>query len=202
MVKKLIRHLFFKKRMLSTKSANDSLIEQGVLSVGERVDVKGCNIVVYGAIPKEKNIEIGDDCIISGTIVLYNSKAKVVIGNRVFIGPNSTLFCYDSIEIGNDVMISWGCTLIDTNAHSIKSEERLTDVLDWKKGWEYKNWAVVNSRKIVIQRKCWVGFNSIITKGVLLKEGCVVASGSVVTKNFEEYSILGGNPAAFIKKTT
>ncbi len=45
-------------------------------------------------------------------------------------------------------------------------------------------------------------FKSIILKGVVLGEGVVVASGSVVTKSFDDYSIIGGNPAKFIRKTT
>ena len=35
---------------------------------------------------------------------------------------------------------------------------------------------------------------------VKLGEGCVVAAGSVVTKDVEPYTIVGGNPAKVIKK--
>ena len=55
---------------------------------------------------------------------------------------------------------------------------------------------------ILIEDKTWIGFNSIITKGVTLKEGTIIACGSVVQKSTERYSIYGGNPATFIKKTT
>jgi acetyltransferase-like isoleucine patch superfamily enzyme len=98
-------------------------------------------------------------------------------------------------------MFSWGCTIIDTNAHSLNSGERLNDVIDWKKGWQYKNWSVVESKAILIKEKCWIGFNSIVMKGVTLEEGTIVAAGSVVTKTSEPYSMIGGNPARFIKKT-
>ncbi|MBW7940936.1 MAG: acyltransferase [Candidatus Kuenenia stuttgartiensis] len=107
--------------------------------------------------------------------------------------------CYESIEIGDDVMVSWDCTIIDTNAHSVKSEERASDVLDWAKG--EKDWSRVESKKIVVEQKCWIGFKSIIMKGVNLGEGSVVAAGSVVTKDSEPYSVIGGNPAMLIKKT-
>ncbi len=39
-----------------------------------------------------------------------------------------------------------------------------------------------------------------IMAGVRLGEGCVVAAGSIVTKDVEPYTIVGGNPAKPIKK--
>ena len=32
------------------------------------------------------------------------------------------------------------------------------------------------------------------------KKGSIIATGSVLTKDFDEYSIIGGNPAKLIKK--
>jgi acetyltransferase-like isoleucine patch superfamily enzyme len=46
----------------------------------------------------------------------------------------------------------------------------------------------------------WIGFNSIILKGVTIGEGAVIAAGSVVTKDVSPYTIVGGNPAKFLKK--
>ncbi|MBW7952730.1 MAG: antibiotic acetyltransferase, partial [Chitinophagaceae bacterium] len=43
---------------------------------------------------------------------------------------------------------------------------------------------------------------SIILKGVTIGEGAIVAAGSVVTKDVAPYTIVGGNPAKFIKETT
>jgi acetyltransferase-like isoleucine patch superfamily enzyme len=90
---------------------------------------------------------------------------------------------------------------MDTNSHSLISTEREDDVLDWNKGFEFKNWSKVESKRIHIHRNSWIGFKSIILKGVEIGRGTVVASGSVVTKNTEEYSIVAGNPARFIRKT-
>lgn len=157
------------------------------------------------SVPENSNnsnmIQIGKDCILSGNIVMHSKDATVEIGDRVFIGPNTTLFCYKSIVIEADVMISWGCTIIDTNAHSLKSKDRLNDVLDWKKGEIHKNWAAVISKPILIKKSSWIGFNSIITKGVTVEEGTVLAAGSVLTKSTNSYTIYGGNPAKIIKKT-
>ena len=123
-----------------------------------------------------------------------------MIGDGVFIGPDTTLFCYDKITFGNDIMVSWGCTFIDTNAHSLNAHERRDDVRDFIKGPQYKNWDNVKHSPVFIKDNCWVGFNSIITKGVTLEEGTIIGCGSVVTKNTEPYTVYGGNPAVYLKK--
>lgn len=177
-----------------------------LVSAGNLIHGDNCkfeNFQVTYTEPKrnqQPNIIIGKNCHLQCSIIILNPNAKVVIGDEVFIA-GSTLFCRESIEIGNNTLISWGCTLIDNNTHSVKSEERKTDVIDWMKGPEFKNWSVVKTDKVSVESDCWIGFNTIITKGVTLGKGSIVASGSVVTKSTEPFSIVGGNPAQLIKKT-
>ncbi len=45
----------------------------------------------------------------------------------------------------------------------------------------------------------WVGNNTLILQGVEIGDGAIVAAGSVVTKNVEPYSIVGGVPAKIIR---
>ena len=194
---------YFKKFFFAEASEKDfkSLHRNENLFVGLRSDITNLKITSFADTPNSIRIDIGNDCLLSCSIVLYSNKAKVNIGDRVFIGEDTTLYCFEEVSIENDVMISSGCTLIDTNSHSLKSEERKNDVVDWKKGFQFKNWDVVKSERIVIREKSWIGFNSIISKGVVLGKGTIVASGSVVTRNSDEYTIIGGNPARFIKTT-
>lgn len=51
----------------------------------------------------------------------------------------------------------------------------------------------------IIEDGVWIGMRSQIMPGVRLGEGCVIAAGSVVVKDVEPYTIVGGNPAKFIK---
>ncbi|MDB6030420.1 MAG: putative acetyltransferase protein [Verrucomicrobiales bacterium] len=155
--------------------------------------------------PKQKYLFIGVNSVISGTFVFENSSGKVTIGDNSFIG-GGLFVCVDRIEIGNDVMVSWGCTMIDTNAHSVYWDERKNDVRDWKRGLDegvagrYKNWTNVKSSKIVVKDKAWIGFNTIILKGVTIGEGAVVGAGSVVTKDVPAYSLAAGNPARAVRR--
>jgi galactoside O-acetyltransferase len=153
-------------------------------------------------------LTVGEDSLITATFFFENANGNIVIGDRVFVGAGTRFHNTNNITIGNDVLISWGCTIIDHNSHSVFSAERKNDVVNWKKGIEegsegkYKDWSVVKSAPITIKDKAWIGFNSIIMKGVTIGEGAIVASGSVVTKDVPDYAVVGGNPAKFIKYTT
>lgn len=52
---------------------------------------------------------------------------------------------------------------------------------------------------MIIKNDVWIGGFSIIFSGVTLGNGCVIAAGSVVTKDVKPYTIVGGNPAKFIR---
>jgi acetyltransferase-like isoleucine patch superfamily enzyme len=45
----------------------------------------------------------------------------------------------------------------------------------------------------------WIGNNAIIKYGIKIGDGAIIASGAVVTKDVEPYSIVGGVPAKLIK---
>ena len=52
----------------------------------------------------------------------------------------------------------------------------------------------------VIGNDVWIGRESIIMPGVKIGDGAIIAAYLVVTKDVEPYSVVGGNPARFIKK--
>ncbi|MBV0911211.1 LbetaH domain-containing protein [Anianabacter salinae] len=45
----------------------------------------------------------------------------------------------------------------------------------------------------------WIGHNAVVKPEVMIGDGAVVASGSIVTKDVAPYSIVGGNPARPIR---
>ncbi|MFV0397065.1 MAG: acyltransferase [Bacteroidales bacterium] len=53
---------------------------------------------------------------------------------------------------------------------------------------------------IIIGDDVWIGRQSIINQGRVIYKGTIIAAGSVVTRDFPEYSIIGGNPAKLIRK--
>jgi acetyltransferase-like isoleucine patch superfamily enzyme len=53
---------------------------------------------------------------------------------------------------------------------------------------------------VIIENDVWIGDNCTIMSGLRIGSGSVIAANSVVVKNVEPYSIVGGNPARLIKK--
>ncbi|EDK30597.1 antibiotic acetyltransferase [Vibrionales bacterium SWAT-3] len=45
----------------------------------------------------------------------------------------------------------------------------------------------------------WLGMRAMIMPGVTIGEGAIVAANSVVTKDVEPYTIVGGSPAKLVK---
>lgn len=142
-------------------------------------------------------VKVGNNSLVEGAILFDRENAAVEIGDRTFIG-NSTLVCSSAISVGSDVLMAWGCTVVDHNSHSIEWEERKNDVTDWISG--RKDWSHVKIAPVKIGDKAWIGFNVIILKGVTIGEGAVVAAGSVVTRDVPPFTVAAGNPARVVRE--
>ena len=53
---------------------------------------------------------------------------------------------------------------------------------------------------IVIEDRAWVCAEAFIGQGVTIGEGAVCAARAVVVKDVESWTVVGGNPAKFIRK--
>jgi putative colanic acid biosynthesis acetyltransferase WcaF len=53
---------------------------------------------------------------------------------------------------------------------------------------------------IHLRKRAWVGMSSFISMGVTIGEFAVVAARANVVKDVEPWSVVGGNPAKFIKQ--
>jgi len=162
------------------------------------------NLHVPGSTPR---VFIGMNCVLGCSITLEREIGEVHIGDNTYIG-RSSIICANDINIGSDVLIAWGVTIVDHDSHSLNWEQRAQDVKNWREGLSSngyagaslkKDWSVVSMAPINIGDKVWIGFNVIILKGITIGEGAVVAAGSVVTKNIAPWTLVGGNPAIYIK---
>ena len=113
-----------------------------------------------------------------------------ITGDRIVIGDNTVInrFTYldgrVALTIGNNVNVSH-YTLIQTLTHDPQNRDFLC-----------------LERPVVIHDHVWIGARAIICPGVTIGEGAVVAAGAVVTQDVEPYTIVGGNPARYIKDRT
>jgi len=107
------------------------------------------------------------------------------------IGENSRLngvyvHAQDKICIGKNCVIAAGVSIIDSNAHVLKSANR-TQGRDVPKG-------------IFIGNNVWIGLNSIILKGTEIGDNSVISAGSIVKGKFSKNSLIQGNPAVMLSE--
>lgn len=113
--------------------------------------------------------------------------AIIEIGSNTRI-HGTCIHAYDKVTVGNNCLIAANCQIFDGNGHDLSFENPANRILT--KG---------DSRPITIEDNVWIGANCIITPGVNIGEGSVVAAGAVVVKNIPPHCIAGGNPAKVIK---
>ena len=144
------------------------------------------------------NITIGKSTWIHGELMIF-PKGKISVGNNCFIGEFTKIAAAKEIRIGDNVLIAHGVNIIDNNSHPIEPEERAKDFEKiYSNGFNEDYF--LNEKSVVIENNVWIGFNSIILKGVIIHEGAIIAAGSLITKDVEAFTIVGGNPTREIKK--
>jgi virginiamycin A acetyltransferase len=57
-----------------------------------------------------------------------------------------------------------------------------------------------NKKDTIIGNDVWIGHGVTIMTGITIGDGAIIAANSNVVKDVEPYSIVGGNPAKFIRK--
>lgn len=143
-------------------------------------------------------LEIGAETLISCQFSFDRPEAKIVVGDRCFIGRGH-IVAASEVVIEDDVIISWGVTIVDHNSHALTAEDRSNDVRNFAQG--KKNWSMVKMAKVTLKQGCWVGFNAVILKGVTIGEGAVVGACSVITRDVPPHSIVAGNPGQILRRT-
>lgn len=132
----------------------------------------------------------------SRTIIVTRAPGAVIeIGDNAGIS-GATIYARKGIHIGKNTCIGGNCKILDNDFHPIDAEDRLKLLQDVHGG----DSDLVPSKEIHIGENCFIGCNSIILKGTVLGDGCVVGAGAVVSGKFEGNSVIAGNPARVIKK--
>ncbi len=116
----------------------------------------------------------------SGCKVNVNKNAKLVLKTG-YMNSDSTIDCFENIEIGNNCCISKNVTIRDSNSHCIKRE-----------GYRC-------TAPIKICDNVWIGLGATVLSGVTIGEGSVVAAGAVVNKDVPPRTMVAGVPARVIR---
>lgn len=124
---------------------------------------------------------------IDKTAVVYSS-AKIYYPSNLVMEKYSCLAsevnCYNValVRIGANTTVSQGAFLC-TASHDITNP--LNPLI---------------TAPIVIEDQAWIGAKAYIGMGVTIKQGAVVGATASVYKDVDSWTVVGGNPAKFIKK--
>jgi len=109
----------------------------------------------------------------------HSSKAVIKVGNNCgFSG--TTIGCFEEIVIGDNVLCGANTLITDSD-------------------WHTNDPRVGPPRPVRIGDNVWLGYGSIIMKGVTIGENTIIGAGSVVVKDIPANVVAGGNPCKVIK---
>jgi acetyltransferase-like isoleucine patch superfamily enzyme len=144
-------------------------------------------------------IKIGQNSRIMGDLATIFKEGEIIIGDNCFFGPQSRIWATKKIQIGNRVLISHNVNIHDNNSHPVDWKLRHDEFLKFVETGRHHE-VDLNSQDIIIEDDVWIGFNSIILKGVRIGRGAIIGAGSVVLKDVEPWTVNVGNPLRCIKK--
>ena len=111
-------------------------------------------------------------------------------------------FVGDKLVIGKFCMIASDVTFIMNGAnHLNKSISTYPFAIfggDWSNAMEGKEYP--RKGNTIVGNDVWIGYGATIMPGVTIGDGAIIATKSVVTKDVEPCSIVGGNPSSEIRK--
>lgn len=127
----------------------------------------------------------GENFKVASQAYLFNPEG-LSVGDHVYIGFGSYLG-QGEILLDNEVLIG--------NHVSITASNHL------KRGQSFR-FGGFEAKPVVIGSGTWLCAHSVITAGVEIGKGCLVAAGAVVTKSFREDDlVIAGVPARIIGRT-
>lgn len=136
--------------------------------------VKILMLKIFGA-------KLGSNTIVYSSCRIYQPW-KLEMGDNSTLGPETDCYNVDKVTIGSNVVVSqkvYFCTA----SH---------DAFD--------NKFPLITAPIFINDSSWICASSYIGMGVVIGEGAVVGATTSVYKDVKAWTIVGGNPAKFIKK--
>lgn len=133
-------------------------------------------------------------------ILRAETNGHIHIGRFVYIGDNTIISSHKSIQIGYATLIAHGVQIFDNDSHPTHAYQR---EIQFRRMLGDKSEYVeleIKAAPVTIGKRCWIGLNSLILKGVTIGDNTIVAANSVVTSDLPPGVIAVGNPAKVVRK--
>ena len=155
---------------------------------------------IYGGIYRYFVFKIGRLPIKFFRMFIYKHIFQMSIGKRVLIFKGLEIRGGSKISIGDNTIVGDDCLLDGRGGLTIGKNVNFSS-----KASVYTEQHLVNDpsfksekKPVVIEDRAWISSNSVVLPGVNVKEGAILASGGVATKDLESFTIYGGVPAKAI----
>lgn len=157
--------------------------------IGNGSRLKNVSFNIHG---DNNEIIIENDCSLTDTIFTIEENANLIWIKKGSTTTGDVLISAiegSKVVVGEDGMISRDVYIASGDGHGVvDSKGRRTNY----------------SEDILIGSHVWIGYKTIINKGVIIPDNSIIAAGSVVSRkinqSLSEGSILAGNPALLVKK--
>ena len=133
------------------------------------------------------SIEIGPK-FVTGNDVLLAANGHLRLGRNVFLNSFSRIVAHESIEIGDNVVIAAGVSILDHDHRTYARDGHLV-----VENLEF------TSAPIRIGSNVWLGDKVTVLKGVTIGDDVIVAANAVVTKDVAPGTIVAGIPATKLR---
>ncbi len=148
---------------------------------------------------QQKSIVIEGPSAVRGILRAENN-GHIHIDRFVYIGDDTILSSHISIKIGYATLIAHGVQIFDNDSHPTHAYQR---EIQFRRMLGDKSEYVeleIKSEPVTIGKRCWIGLNSLILKGVTIGDNTIVAANSVVVSDLPAGVIAVGNPAKVVRK--
>lgn len=116
-----------------------------------------------------------------------NASALISIGEGTALNNGFVAIAeHAAIVIGRDCLIGTNVEIYDSDFHGLAVQDRQCSLPQWAKS-------------VTVGNQVFIGSNVKIMKGVTVGDGAVIANGSMVVKEVEANTVVGGNPARLLR---
>ncbi len=153
--------------------------------IGDNVVIDD-NCVLDAKGTDNKGITIGNGVFIGRNTILYCKNGDIELDDNVNIGFNSQIFSGSSVKVGTNVLIAAYCFLIGGGHDFMQTD---IPVLNQSK----------SSKGIIIKENVWLGAGVKVLDGLVVDRDSIVGTGAVVIKDVPPFEIVAGVPAKPIR---
>lgn len=150
------------------------------IGAGTNID-DNCLLCARGAEPG--GFEIGENVLVARDTIIIVKRGGLSIGDYCSVGSQVMLGAAGEIRIGSHVLIAGQCYIGGGRYWTELSGVPMMDQGLYTKG------------PVEIGDDVWIGAGVKILDGVKVGRGAVIGAGSVVTRDIDEYAVVGGVPA-------